>query len=139
MTDPLSRPAGRDCGWLSGDGCVESCDESRAAPGRQALESRMKESMEERFERFVKTHLNLIEGYDVSGYLRPTLPGFNESFVEVVRSGFAQALAGDSFGPAEYERLTDIEFPDQETLDAYLQAMYDYLFNYGSEQPLPPE
>ncbi|MCX5146509.1 MULTISPECIES: hypothetical protein [unclassified Streptomyces] len=94
--------------------------------------------MEERFERFVKTYLNLTEGYDTSGYLRPTLMGFNESFVEAVRSGFTQALADDSFGPAEYERLTDIEFSDRETLHAYLQAMYDYLFNGAPEQPTPP-
>ncbi|MFI8449695.1 hypothetical protein [Streptomyces erythrochromogenes] len=51
-----------------------------------------------RFERFVGTYLHLVEGYDTSGYLRPTLLGFNEPFVEAVRSGFAQALAGDSFG-----------------------------------------
>ncbi|MFD7628294.1 hypothetical protein ACFV7Q_20015 [Streptomyces sp. NPDC059851] len=64
--------------------------------------------------------------------------GFNESFVEAVRSGFAQALADESFGPAEYERLTDIEFPDRETLRSYIQAMYDYLFNGAPEQPMPP-
>ncbi|MEJ8645119.1 hypothetical protein WKI68_35745 [Streptomyces sp. MS1.HAVA.3] len=94
--------------------------------------------MEERFERFVKTYLSMTEGYDTSGYLRPTLMGFGEPFVEAVRSGFVQALADDSFGPAEYERLTDIEFPDRETLRAYLQAMYDYLFNEAPEQPMPP-
>ncbi|MFD6228282.1 hypothetical protein ACFWFZ_15570 [Streptomyces sp. NPDC060232] len=93
--------------------------------------------MDERFERFVGRYLHLVEGYDASGYLRPTLLGFNEPFVEAVRSGFARALADDSFGPAEYE-LTDIEFPHQETLDAYLRAMYDYLFHGGSEQPMPP-
>ncbi|WP_405532211.1 hypothetical protein OG592_32050 [Streptomyces avidinii] len=94
--------------------------------------------MDERFERFIGTYLNLVEGYDTSGYLRPTLLGFNEPFVEAVRSGFSRALADDSFGPPEYERLTDIEFPDRETLNAYLRAMYDYLFHGGPEQPMPP-
>ncbi|MFE5809462.1 hypothetical protein OG444_08180 [Streptomyces sp. NBC_01232] len=94
--------------------------------------------MDERFERFVGRYLDLVEGYDTSGYLRSTLLGFNEPFVEAVRSGFARALADGSFGPAEYERLTDIEFPDQETLNAYLRAMYDYLFQGGPEQPMPP-
>ncbi|WP_046780346.1 hypothetical protein [Streptomyces yangpuensis] len=94
--------------------------------------------MDERFERFVKGYLNMVEGYDTSGYLRPTLMGFNDSFVEAVRMGFARALADEEFGPAEYERLTDIEFPDRETLRSYLQAMYDYLFNEAPEQPMPP-
>ncbi|MFE7098908.1 hypothetical protein [Streptomyces erythrochromogenes] len=94
--------------------------------------------MDERFERFVKGYLNSVEGYDTSGYLRPTLLGFSESFVEAVRSGFVQALADDSFGPVEYERLTDIEVSDRETLRAYLQGVYDYLFGDVPEQPLPP-
>ncbi|MFE5809465.1 hypothetical protein [Streptomyces sp. NPDC056491] len=78
-----------------------------------------------------------MEGYDTSGYLRPTLLGF-KPFVEAVRSGFSRALADDSFGSAEYDRLTDIEFPDQETLNAYFRAMYEYLFHGGPEQPMPP-
>ncbi|THA82453.1 hypothetical protein [Streptomyces sp. A0592] len=94
--------------------------------------------MDERFERFVGTYLNHVEGYDTSGYLRPTLLGFNEPFVEAVRSGFSRALADDAFGPAEYERLTDIEFPDKESLNAYLRAMCAYLFGGGPEQPMPP-
>ncbi|MFE7182865.1 hypothetical protein [Streptomyces erythrochromogenes] len=70
-----------------------------------------------RFERFVGTYLHLVEGYDTSGYLGPTLLGFKEPFVEAVRSGFAQALADDSFGPSEYGRPADIQFPGQETLN----------------------
>ncbi|MEU4355301.1 hypothetical protein [Streptomyces virginiae] len=95
--------------------------------------------MDERFERFVTGYLNHVEGYDTTGYLRPTLLGFNESFVKAVREGFEQALADDSFGPVEYERLTDIEFPDRETLRTYLQGVYDYLFKGAPKQPLPPE
>lgn len=75
--------------------------------------------MEEDFERFVKAYLNLAEGYDTSAYHGITLLGFGEPFVEAVRSGFSRALPDDSFGPAEYERLTDIEFLDREPLRAY--------------------
>ncbi|MFJ3965859.1 hypothetical protein [Streptomyces sp. NPDC090036] len=94
--------------------------------------------MEERFERFVRGYLSHTEAYDTSGYLRPTLLGFNDSFVEAVRSGFAQLLADASARSVEYERMTDIEFPDEETFRTYLQAMYDYLFNGVPEQPMPP-
>ncbi|WP_234011727.1 MULTISPECIES: hypothetical protein [unclassified Streptomyces] len=47
-------------------------------------------------------------------------------------------MADENFGPAEYEGLTDIEFPDKETLHAYLRDMYDYLFGDAPEQPMPP-
>ncbi|MGW1126438.1 hypothetical protein [Streptomyces sp. NPDC002526] len=47
-------------------------------------------------------------------------------------------MTDENFGPAEYERLTDIEFPDRETLHTYLRDMYDYLFGDAPEQPIPP-
>lgn len=48
-------------------------------------------------------------------------------------------MSDENFGPAEYERLTNIEFPNKETLHTYLREMYDHLFNDAPEQPLPPE
>ena len=72
------------------------------------------------------------------GDLRPTLLSFSDSYVGLIRSGFEKIMSDESFGPAEYERLTDIEFPDRETLHAYLAAMYDHLFNGAPEQPMPP-
>jgi hypothetical protein len=94
--------------------------------------------MEDRFKGFLRTYLSLEQGYDTSGYLRPTLMSFSDSYVELIREGFAQIISDDSFGPAEYERLTDIEFPDGETLQAYLRDMYSYLFNDAPQQPMPP-
>ncbi|MET9570647.1 hypothetical protein ABZY34_16195 [Streptomyces virginiae] len=55
--------------------------------------------------------MNLEQGYYGGGCLRPTVLSFSDSYVELVRAGFEQIIADDSFGPAEYERLTDIEFP----------------------------
>ncbi|WP_303246532.1 hypothetical protein [Streptomyces sp. NA04227] len=39
----------------------------------------------------------------------------------------------------EYERLTEIEFPDDDSLYAYLEDMNAYLFEGREEQPAPPE
>ncbi|MEU2516802.1 hypothetical protein [Streptomyces syringium] len=94
--------------------------------------------MEKRFKGFLRTYLDLERGYEASGDLRPTLLSFSDSYVALIRAGFEQIMSDDSFGPAEYERLTDIEFPDRETLQAYLGAMYNYLFSGAPEQPLPP-
>ncbi|MEU1437443.1 hypothetical protein ACFYPA_06815 [Streptomyces sp. NPDC005775] len=47
-------------------------------------------------------------------------------------------MSDESFGPAEYKGLSDIEFPDRETLQTYLGAMYDYLLNGAPDQPMPP-
>ncbi|MFF3723262.1 hypothetical protein ACFYYM_12960 [Streptomyces erythrochromogenes] len=95
--------------------------------------------MDALFRNFFRANLDLERGYEDTGDLRPTLLSFNDSYVDLIRTGFEEIIADDSFGPAEYERLTDIEFPDQETLKVYLRQMYDYLFNDGPEQPMPPE
>ncbi|WP_405680258.1 hypothetical protein OG859_30510 [Streptomyces sp. NBC_00048] len=94
--------------------------------------------MDARFKNFLRVNLDLERGYETSSHLRPTLLSFSDAYVELIRTGFEEIVTDDSFGPAEYERLTDIEFPDRETLNAYLRAMYDYLFNDGPEQPMPP-
>ncbi|MFJ9549660.1 hypothetical protein [Streptomyces erythrochromogenes] len=85
-----------------------------------------------------RTQLGLEPAYSVDGSLRPTLLSFSGSCIDVIRTGFEQIIADDSFGPAEYERLTDIEFPDRESLKAYLRAVYAYLFEDASQQPMPP-
>ncbi|MDQ1007202.1 hypothetical protein QFZ82_001687 [Streptomyces sp. V4I23] len=95
--------------------------------------------MDDHFEGFFKTYLDLEQAYDTSGYVRPTLMGFSESYVRAVRDGFTKALADDSFGVAEYERLTDIEFADKATLRLYLENLYAYLFEGSEGPPIPPE
>ncbi|MGW0773103.1 hypothetical protein ACWD01_05490 [Streptomyces sp. NPDC002835] len=95
--------------------------------------------MDDRFKGFLNTYLDLEQAYDTSGYLRPTLMSFSESYVNAVRDGFKEILEDSSFGPAEYERLTNIEFPDVVTLRGYLEGVYGYLFEGGAEQPAPPE
>lgn len=92
-----------------------------------------------KFEGFLNTYLDEEQAYDNSGYLRPTLMGFSESFVQVIHDGFTEILRDPNFGPAEYERLTNIEFPDVDTLRRYLREMYSYLFEDAPTQPLPPE
>ncbi|NEC66872.1 hypothetical protein G3I41_19815 [Streptomyces sp. SID9727] len=87
---------------------------------------------------FFRVYLDLERGYENTGYLRPTLLSCKDSYVDLIRTGFEQIMSDTDFGPAEYEGLTDIEFPDKETLDAYLQDMYDYLFGDAPEQPMPP-
>ncbi|KOU67742.1 hypothetical protein ACFWHQ_13420 [Streptomyces sp. NPDC060334] len=94
--------------------------------------------MDPLFKNFLKVNLDLERGYETDNGLKLTLHSFSDSYVELVRTGFEQMLSDESFGPDEYERLTDIEFPDRETLRSYLQAMYDHLFNDAPEQPMPP-
>ncbi|MFI6858876.1 hypothetical protein ACIBKZ_03065 [Streptomyces sp. NPDC050421] len=94
--------------------------------------------MDAHFKNFLTVYLDLERGYENTGELRPTLLSFSDSYVELIRTGFEQIMSDESFGPAEYERLTDIEFPDRETLHTYLGAMYDYLFSDAPDQPMPP-
>ncbi|GHA94174.1 MULTISPECIES: hypothetical protein [Streptomyces] len=94
--------------------------------------------MDARFKNFLKIYLDLEQGYDTSGCLRSTLLSFNDSYVELIQTEFEQIISDESFGPAEYEQLTDIGFPDRESLRIYLRAMRDYLFNDAPEQSMPP-
>lgn len=94
--------------------------------------------MDAHFRNFFRVYLDLERGYEMTGDLRPTLLSFSDSYVQLIRTGFEKIISDDSFGPAEHERLTDIEFLERETLQVYLRAMYNYLFNDAPEQPTPP-
>ncbi|MER6443730.1 hypothetical protein [Streptomyces venezuelae] len=78
-------------------------------------------------------------GRDTSGYLRSTLMAFGESYVESVRRGFVQIMEDESFGPPDYERLTNVGFPDADSLRTYLRDLYAYLFEGGHRQPELPD
>ncbi|MET9917454.1 hypothetical protein ABZZ04_10255 [Streptomyces sp. NPDC006435] len=94
--------------------------------------------MDAHFRNFIRLNLDLERGYEANGDLKSTLLSFSDSYVDLIRTGFEEIISDDSFGPTEYERLTDIEFPDREALQAYLRDMYNHLFNDAPEQPLPP-
>ncbi|MFG3194797.1 DUF6507 family protein [Streptomyces sp. NPDC048208] len=91
----------------------------------------------EYLERFIRTYLQFEVAYDDVGYLRSTLFAFKESFARQVEEGLAEVVRTRSISVGEYERLTGVEFPDEESLYAYLEAMYGYLFE-GGVQPVPP-
>ncbi|GHE66192.1 hypothetical protein GCM10018785_38710 [Streptomyces longispororuber] len=95
--------------------------------------------MNAELERFISIYLHLEEAYDTSGTLRPTLMAFGDPFINGVRTGLQEVLRERNVSVGDYERMTDIEFPDEETLYEYLQGMYEYLFGEGMKQPVPPE
>ncbi|WP_030668319.1 hypothetical protein [Streptomyces sp. NRRL B-1347] len=95
--------------------------------------------MNTELERFIKTYLHYEQAYEAHDALRPTLMAFGDPFVDGVRKGFVDLLRERSATIGDYERLTDVEFPDEDALYDYLQGMYAYLFEDGVEQPTPPE
>ncbi|MGR4881842.1 pentapeptide repeat-containing protein [Streptomyces sp. LARHCF249] len=95
--------------------------------------------MDERLAGFLGTYLDAEQAYDTSGYLRPTLMSFNDAYVQAVRDGIAEMLRDPDFGTAEYEALTDVEFPHEASLRQYLRDMHAYLFEGGTAQPVPAQ
>ncbi|MFC5724751.1 hypothetical protein ACFP1Z_31840 [Streptomyces gamaensis] len=95
--------------------------------------------MNEDLHAFIRAYMRLETAYDTTGFLRPTLLGFNESVVRNVRTGLEEILQTRSLTVDDYTGLTNIEFPDEDTLYKYLQDMYAYLFEGHPEQPEPPE
>ncbi|GGR69486.1 hypothetical protein GCM10010252_04410 [Streptomyces aureoverticillatus] len=95
--------------------------------------------MNAELERFVRIYLNFEQAHEASGALRPTLMAFGEPFIRGVREGLSETLRDRSVSLAEYERLTDVEFPDEDSLYVYLQGIYEYLFEGRAGQPAPPD
>ncbi|WP_369216037.1 hypothetical protein [Streptomyces flavofungini] len=95
--------------------------------------------MNKELETFITTYLDLEQAPDVRGNLRPTLHAFSKEYVDAVRVDLASVLRTRSLSVADYERLTDIEFADTESLYNYLGEMYEYLFEDRQQQPAPPE
>ncbi|WP_327657683.1 hypothetical protein [Streptomyces sp. NBC_00483] len=95
--------------------------------------------MNRELESFLRTYLDHEQAFDTSGTLRPTLHAFRPEFVAAVREGLTSVLADSELSTADYERITDIEFASEEALYAYLREMFQYLFQTGEMQPLPPE
>ncbi|WP_063730086.1 hypothetical protein [Streptomyces sp. RTd22] len=94
--------------------------------------------MNRELEKFIKVYLGLEQAYDTSGYLRPTLFAYKNEYVTAVKQDFEELLRYREFTVGGYERLTDIEFNDTESLYDYLNGIYRYLFESQEEQPAPP-
>ncbi|GEC07193.1 hypothetical protein SSP24_48480 [Streptomyces spinoverrucosus] len=89
-------------------------------------------------EKFIKVYLSLEQAYDTTGYLRPALHAFKEEYVSAVRQGLETVLRTREISVGDYERLTDVEFEDDDALYEYLTSMCQYLFEAREKQPVPP-
>ncbi|MEU7098365.1 hypothetical protein AB0A66_08470 [Streptomyces longwoodensis] len=94
--------------------------------------------MNRELEKFIRVYLSLEQAYDTSGYLRPTLHAFKDEYVRAVKNGLESVLRSRDLSIEEYERLTDIEFENSDSLYDYLNGLYEYLFLGGEGQPVPP-
>ncbi|WP_326780309.1 hypothetical protein OG481_08810 [Streptomyces longwoodensis] len=94
--------------------------------------------MNRELEKFIRVYLSLEQAYDTSGYLRPTLHAFKDEYVRAVKDGLQSVLRSRDLSIEEYERLTDIEFENSDSLYDYLNGLYEYLFLGGESQPVPP-
>ncbi|MDF4251411.1 hypothetical protein [Streptomyces sp. WMMB303] len=93
--------------------------------------------MTDEFHHFTRTYLQLEIAYDDMAATRETLQHCNPKWTASVKEGFKAELEERSLTVDEYEGMTDIEFPDKESLYAYLSDVYAFLFEGGSESPLP--
>jgi hypothetical protein len=93
--------------------------------------------MNDELETFMRTYLHEDTAYDTTGFLRPTLLAFKESFVRGVREGLDKVLQEKTLSTGTYERLTAVEFTEDEALYNYLQSIYDHLFGERPVQPSP--
>jgi hypothetical protein len=71
--------------------------------------------------------------------IRETIPTFGPEHAESLKEGFDELLATRELSTGDYDGLTHVEFGSEDDLYAYLQGMYDFLFNDAETPPEPPE
>lgn len=94
--------------------------------------------MNDELRHFMGVYLQLEVAYEDMAATRETIRHVNPAWAAAVKEGFKAVLAEQALTVDEYEAITGIEFPDEESLYAYLSDVYTFLFTGGSKSPLPP-
>ncbi|GAA0451129.1 hypothetical protein [Streptomyces olivaceiscleroticus] len=94
--------------------------------------------MNQELRHFIGVYLQLEVAYQDLHGTRETLQHVKPEWTEAVREGLEALVRGRGLTVGEYEALTDLEFPDEATLYAYLSDVYAFLFESGTMSPVPP-
>lgn len=96
--------------------------------------------MNETVEGFIGTYLHVEMAYaGMEDRIRETIPTFGADYANSLKEGFGELLATRELSAGDYDGLTHVEFASDDDLYAYLQGMYDFLFNAAESAPEPPE
>lgn len=89
---------------------------------------------------FIGSYLSVETAYDgIESDIRDVIRTFGPDYANSLKEGFEELLATRELSKWDYDGITYIEFESDEALYAYLQGMYDYLFNGAEAPPKPPE
>jgi len=89
-------------------------------------------------EGFIGSYLHLEVAYEGLADTRDVLKTFSGDAVESLKQNFAQLIASRELSALDYGYLTQMEFESDQALYAYLQDVYDFLFNSAQKEPEPP-
>lgn len=96
--------------------------------------------MNKTVEGFIGTYLHIEAAYDGDeAGTREAIQMFGPAYANSLKEGFEELLATRELSRWDYDGLTHVEFESDEALYAYLQGMYDFLFNGAETPPKPPE
>lgn len=91
-------------------------------------------------EGFIGSYLHIEVAYSgIEEGIRRTIPSFGPTYANSLKEGFEELLATHELSRWDYDGLTHVEFESDDALYAYLQGMYDFLFNGAEAPPKPPE
>ncbi|WP_052869335.1 hypothetical protein [Streptomyces niger] len=94
--------------------------------------------MNDELRQFLSTYLELEVAYQDLHTTRETLRHVKPEWTAAVQEGLSTVLRDRTLTVGEYESLTNLEFPDEATLYAYLGDVYAFLFEGGTKSPVPP-
>lgn len=96
--------------------------------------------MNKTVEAFIGTYLHVEMAYaGMEQRIRETIPTFGPDYADSLKEGFEELLATRELSAGDYDGLTHVEFGSEDDLYAYLEGMYDFLFNDAETAPEPPE
>jgi hypothetical protein len=87
---------------------------------------------------FIGAYLNVEVASEGLEGTRDVLKTFNADAVASLKESVAELLATRELTALDYGYVTYAEFESDEDLYAYLQAVYEYLFNGAENEPEPP-
>lgn len=94
--------------------------------------------MEKNLKSFIGAYLNVEVASEGLEGTRELLKTLNADAVESLKKEFADLLATRELTALDYGYITYAEFESDEDLYAYLQSVYEYLFNDAEIEPGPP-
>ena len=94
--------------------------------------------MNKTVEDFIGTYLHIEVAYEGLEPTRELIAAMSREYEDSLKEGFAELLQSRELSAGDYDGMTHVEFESDDALYAYLNGVYEFLFNGAEQEPQPP-